>query len=252
MPPKILLYDIENFPNIGYTWDKYETNVLAFTQQRMMCSVAYKWLGEREVRCLALPDYADYDSTRPENYKLVKDFYDVMKTADVTIAHNAYKFDERMVNTEFIKNGLPPLPPHKVVDTLRIARSRFKFNSNRLDDLGELLGVGRKLKHEGFGLWLKCMAGDMGAWKRMIRYNIQDVRLLERVYKAVRGWSNNHPNLNDLKKKDFGSCATCQSTHLHSRGERINKGGKVKERFQCQNCGDWGSKDKKGVMRKFK
>jgi hypothetical protein len=48
--------------------------------------------------------------------------------------------------------------------------------------LGHFLGIGRKLNHTGKALWLGCMSGDPKSWKKMRRYNQQDVRLLEAVY----------------------------------------------------------------------
>ena len=231
-----MVLDIESFPNQSWTWGKWEQNVIAFVREKMMCSVAWKWLGEKKVHCLALPDFPGYNPKKYNNSLLVEKFYKEYIKADVVIAHNAFRFDEPMLRSEFIKNGLKPPPPHKVIDTLRIARQQFKFNSNKLDDLGELLGVGRKVQHEGFGLWLGCMEGNMRSWKKMIRYNIQDVKLLENVYLSIRSWATNHPNLNDYSGEKY--CPGCQSKNLFLQGFRVTASGK-KQRYQCKDCGKW-------------
>jgi len=48
--------------------------------------------------------------------------------------------------------------------------------------------VGAKVKHSGFELWIKCMAGDAKAWKEMKEYQIQDVNLLIDLYEKLRPW----------------------------------------------------------------
>jgi hypothetical protein len=50
------------------------------------------------------------------------------------------------------------------------------------------MGLGKKREHEGFALWLKCEAGDAKAWKAMRQYNIQDVRLTEKLFEEYRPW----------------------------------------------------------------
>jgi hypothetical protein len=53
--PRVLLYDIETFPNEAYVWGKYDQNVIAFKKEWEMASFAYKWLGEKEVHQLNEP-----------------------------------------------------------------------------------------------------------------------------------------------------------------------------------------------------
>ena len=113
-------------------------------------------------------------------------------------------------------------------------RKYFKFDSNRLDDLGQYLGVGRKLKHIGFALWLLCMQGDAKSWRQMKRYNKQDISLLERVYYLLRAWATNHPNVN----QGGSACPTCGSTDVQKRGWSYTL-LRQKRRFQCNNCHGW-------------
>jgi len=234
--PRILLYDIENFPNIAYVWGKYEQNAIAFVRERMICSIAWKWLGQKKTHSLILPDYSDYKPQDPDSRKLVTEFHKIITTADVTIAHNGDRFDDKMLNAEFLKTGLEPPTPRKTIDTLKIARRNFRLNSNRLNDLGELLGVGRKVKHEGFGLWRKCMEGDTAAWKHMRKYNEQDVRLLERVYLKLRPWHSSHPDLTRFTQES--GCPVCHSKNLSPRGWVFLSKSR-KPRFMCKDCGKW-------------
>lgn len=234
---KVLLFDIESSPNIAYIWGKYEQNALGdFIKERQIISVAWKWLGEEKVHILALPMLKSYKKHPDDNKELIIQLHKVISRADVVVAHNVDGFDAKMSNTDFIVNGLNPTPPHKTVDTLKVARSKFSFNSNKLDDLGARLGLGRKVKHSGFDLWAGCMHGDPKSWAKMMKYNIGDVVLLEKIYLKLRPWMTNHPDMN-MSDGHIG-CPSCRSIHLEHRGWNMNKQGKT-PRLQCRDCGKW-------------
>lgn len=229
---KCLLFDIETAANLAYVWGKFEQDVIRFQSEWYMLSWSAKWLnGEHITKCLA--DY-QYDPNDPHNDKeLVTDLWKLFNEADVIIGHNGDKFDIKKANTRFIEHGLPPPAPYKTVDTLKVARKYFGFNSNKLDDLGRRLGVGRKIKHSGFDLWLGCIRGELASWKKMKSYNRQDVVLLERVYLKLRPWIENHPPTSE-------DPAECPCGGLYKkRGSSLLKGGKRRQRFQCKKCGKW-------------
>lgn len=235
----VLLYDVETSPNLAWIWGKYEQNALGeFVKERQIISFAYKWLGEKEVYVLSLRKFKGYKSNPDDNRALVKRLHEVMRRADVVIGHNVDRFDDRRVNTEFIKHGLLPPRAHKTVDTLKVARKYFDFNSNKLDDLGRVLRVGRKVKHWGFDLWARCMRGDMEAWAKLEEYNAGDVTLLEAVYKRLLPWIKNHPDLNALDRRI--GCPKCKApgTKLQRRGWEIAGSGR-RRRYQCMGCGGW-------------
>jgi DNA-directed RNA polymerase subunit RPC12/RpoP len=120
---------------------------------------------------------------------------------------------------------------------MRVAKKRFKFPSNKLDYVAQKLGIGEKVKHSGFELWVKCMAGDDKAWREMKKYQIQDVDLLVGMYEKFRPWIHNHPN-RAITDDVSNGCLTCGSTHLQSRGFEVLSTGKYRK-FQCQDCGKW-------------
>jgi hypothetical protein len=236
--PRILIWDLENSPNLGYYWDKpWETNIIKNEKAWYMLSFAYKWYGESKVHCKALCDYPLYDANLENDYYLVKDLHKLMSEADVLVAHNGDQFDIRKAQARFLRYGMPPPSPFKTVDTLRVARTYFKLDSNRLGDLGEYLGLGGKLVHTGFNLWERCMRGDRKAWALMKRYNKRDVVLLEKVYECLRPYMKRHPSLT-LYDHDEGKCPTCLGGPLQKRGEMVALSRKY-QRFQCQACGSW-------------
>ena len=233
--PKIAFFDIETYPMIVAVWQQYEANAIWVEQDTHLLSFAVKWAGRNGVKVHALPDYKGYERDKHNDAALVRDMWRVMEEADIIIAHNGDAFDIKKVNSRFAVHGLKPPAPHKSVDTLKIARKHFKFDSNKLDNLGRYLGVGRKLPNTGGHLWKRCGEGDPKAWRLMRRYNAQDVRLLEAVYLQLRPWGA-HPNLN-LYTGDRG-CPVCQSNNVQARGFNVAKTRKV-QRLHCQSCGHW-------------
>lgn len=236
-PAKILFLDIETAPSLGWVWGKWEQNVIDFKKDWYMLSFAYKWAHEDKVQVKALPDYAGYDRHTESDKALAKDLWKLLDEADIVIAQNGDKFDIPKINTRFLIHGLQPPTPYKTVDTLKIARKVFAFDSNKLDDLGHYLNIGRKLPHTGFHLWKGCMSGDPESWKTMKEYNAHDIELLEQLYYKVRAWDRQHPQVN--KGMIAGeACPKCASTNVHKRGFAFTLQRK-KQRYQCRNCAGW-------------
>lgn len=235
MKSKILFLDIETSPNLSYIWGHYEQNALEVEEPWFLMSYSAKWLGgKQETKCLM--DYDGYENALTDDVDLVNDIWQLLNEADIVIAHNGDKFDIKKLNTRFIFNGLTPPEPYRTIDTLKIAKRHFAFNSNRLDDLGEFLGLGRKIEtHKK--LWFDCMIGDRKAWEKMKKYNAQDVKLLEKVYFEFLPWISNHPNLGMYS--DELVCPKCGSDDIQFRGYSMNQTTKYR-RFMCNSCGGWG------------
>lgn len=232
--PRILLVDIENSPNISYVWGHYEQNVIAHVQENYLLSFAYKWLGDKNVQVKSLPEYKGYKPHAPCDKGLAKDLWELFDEADIIIGHNGDAFDIKKANTRFIYHGFMPPSDYRSVDTLKLARKYFKFNSNKLDDLGNFLGVGRKVKHTGFSLWLGCIGGEKESWDVMCEYNKQDVSLLENVYLKLRTWHTaRHPNVSALSGRT--GCPGCGSVGAQKRGFSYTNLTKA-QRYQCKDC----------------
>ena len=235
--PKILYYDLETAPNMSYVWGHYEQNVIEHVQEWYILCISYMWEDEMIPRCVALPDDKKAYKADPENDRVVvQALWDLMNEADIAIAHNGDKFDMRKANSRFLYHRLGPPSPPKQIDTLKAARRWFKFNSNRLGDLGVHLGVGEKEEHDGFSTWAGCMRGDPEAWATMVEYAKGDVTLLRDVYIALRPWMTNHPNLNVYG--GINKCPICGSDQLQKRGTRVAN-TYTYQRYHCGNCGAW-------------
>lgn len=228
--PKILLFDIETSPNLGYVWGKWEQNVIEFKEEWHILSFSAKWLGGKQVT-KGLCDYKD-----KTDKSIVKEIYDLFEEADIIVAHNGDQFDIKKCQQRFSFYRMNPPSPFKTIDTKKIAKKYFSFNSNSLNDLGVTLGFGKKEKHDGFETWLGCMSGNKNSWNIMKKYNAKDVILLEKIYLHFLPWMSNHPNLSQM----FGCvCPKCGSGKLQSRGYARNLSS-IFNRFQCKDCGGWG------------
>lgn len=237
MSAKVLLLDIETAPSLGWAWEKWQTNIIAFEKSWFMLAFGWKWLGEAKAHVRCLPDYAGYEFDKENDRELIGELWTLMDQADVIVGHNGDAFDIKKANARFITHDLPPPSTYKTVDTLKLAKKHFKFESNKLGDLGQYLEIGTKVATTGFKLWKGCMEGDVKSWNLMRKYNEQDVLLLEQIYLKLRPWSVSHPNLS-LYEDVHTNCPTCTSSNVQRRGFNYAK-TQVRQRWRCNDCGSW-------------
>src|SRR4051812_15217222 len=76
---------------------------------------------------------------RGNDRELVKQANEVLRQHDILVAHNGRFFDVPFLRTRAIKWGLAPLNDMVIVDPVRVARSKLRFQSNRLDRILDTL-----------------------------------------------------------------------------------------------------------------
>jgi len=166
----------------------------------------------------------------------------VLEEADVVVSYNGKRFDIPMINREFIKAGMGPPAPYKQVDLLETVKKQFKLPSNKLEFVVKDFEVGAKMKHEGFELWIKCMKGDEKAKATMLKYNRQDVVILEKLHDKLKGWVVGAPNAalyatpEQLAKGEM--CYHCGSHNVQKRGTTKTNTG-IFPRYFCTSCKSW-------------
>lgn len=234
--PRILLIDIETAPQSAYIWKRWKENISqdqVISEGFVLCFAA-KWLGDDSVYYSRIPG----EGLREEDDReVIEDVWHFVDEADIIIGHNVKNFDLATLNARFVYHGLRPPRNYKIVDTLQIAKKEFRFPSNRLDSLGEYLGLGRKVQHGGFRLWRDCLAGVEEAWQTMETYNIQDVELLEDVYMKLRAWDKTHPNVALYSADATMMCPCCGSDAITYTGNHVYTNVSKFEEFRCQSCG---------------
>lgn len=232
---KILLYDVETRPTSAFVWSAWKQNVAASQVQehgRVICWAA-KWLGDPDSKTKF---GAEWEDTKED---FIQTLWDLMAEADAVITYNGNKFDEPVVRTEYARRGLTPCPPNKSIDLYQVVRKQFRLLHNRMDSVAEFLGIPGKVSTGGFQLWVDVMDGDPSARKKMKKYNIQDIRVLEGIYHALLPWIHNHPSLSHYSTDtDLYSCPRCGSVHVQKRGEYKTKVSTF-QRYHCQDCGSW-------------
>jgi uncharacterized protein YprB with RNaseH-like and TPR domain len=179
---KILLLDIETTPMQVYAWGLWDQNISIdqiIKTTEMLCFGA-RWLGEKKVVFKSV----HHDGKQA----MLEELHKLMSEADLLVGWNSAAFDHKHINREFLENGMTPPSPVKDLDLMSVTKANFLFPSNKLDYVAQKLGVGAKVKHSGFSLWIKCMDGDEKAWAEMKKYQIQDVNLLVELYDKLLPW----------------------------------------------------------------
>lgn len=237
--PKVLIFDIETAPMLGYVWSLWENNV-ALNQLHSdwhILSWAAKWLDQPPSKIM----YQDQRKAKDvsNDKKLLQGIWKLLDEADVVITQNGKSFDSKKLNARFILNGLPPPSSYKHIDTKRIATKNFAFSSNKLEYMTNKLCVKYKKlvgnrKFSGFSLWTACLAGKLEAWNEMKKYNIYDVLSLEELYKKLAPWDS---TVNfSLYTDDENHVCSCGSKEYKLNGYAYTSVGKF-QRFVCKDCG---------------
>jgi hypothetical protein len=236
--PRILYVDIETAPDVAYVWGVYQTNAIEIAQHWQVLTFAWRWGARGKTEVLGIDDTPKRKPgplSYGDDWWLMRQMHKLLEEADIVVAHNGRAFDTRKINARMIALGMTPPSPYQVIDTKNETKRVAAFSSNKLDWLGDQLGLGRKLKHEGFGMWLGCMKGDPVAWSRMKRYNKHDIALLVKLHLRIAPWIR-QPNA----VLWGGVC-----TNPVCRGRRLTKEGiqraktRVYQRYKCQDCGTW-------------
>lgn len=235
--PRILIYDLETLPNLGYFFDLFSDRGIPtefIKQPKSICTIAYKWLGDAKSKVLVVEN--PYDDKA-----ILEAFMPIWEQADYTVAHYGDGFDYPFLAARLMANGLPPLPTVTTVDTYKLAKRHFgrSLNSNKLDHLAHILGLGSKNKTSA-SLWVRCAEGERKALREMAAYNLQDVDLLQDVLQAMLPYVNSKLNMNLFKDVEEVICNNpiCTNSDLQKRGVSVTKLTK-KQRYQCQGCGSW-------------
>ena len=233
---KILTIDIESKPMQAYVWSKkadWIPDGQLIDPGGMICFAA-KWLGKDEVVF-----YSDYSHGHEET---VRAAHKLLSEADIVVTYNGDRYDIKRLNNEFLQLGMAPPKPFRSIDLFKTNRSQFDLPSRKLDYIAQATGVGSKVSHTGFQLWIDCMEGDPEAWTLMQEYNEEDVRLTERLYIKLLPWLANVPHM-AMFNTDGGLCPYCGFGILSEQGTTHTQ---VQEYtlYHCGNCEGWSRSNK--------
>lgn len=223
---KILILDIETAPSLAYVWKLWDENIpldRLISSGYLLCYAA-KWHKKKEV---IFKDKRDSD--------MHQSIHDLMSEADAIVHYNGNRFDIPILNKELLMQGMSPPSPAKQIDLFQVVKSKFKFTSNRLDHVTQELGLGGKSGHSGFKTWIGAMNDDEKAWNSMRKYNIQDIKITEKLYNRLLPWIEGHPNHNLY---EGNGCPSCGKDTLIRRG-LARTPTRLFQRWHCKSCGRW-------------
>ena len=236
-----LFFDIEVSFNLGMFWTsgfKISLGPENIIKERAIICICYKWEDEKEVGWLT------WDAKQCDKRMLEK-FVKIANSADELVGHNGDKFDLAWIRTRCLYHGIGMFPNYTTIDTLKIARSKFKFNSNKLNYIAKFLGIGQKI-HTDFDLWKRIVLNkDKVAMDKMVRYCKMDVILLEKVYKQLSTHIAPKTHYGVIFGQDRGNCPECGSNDLIRHLQRINASGIKKIVYQCKTCGKYNTRTDK-------
>ena len=183
-PKRKLFFDIEVSPNLVFSWgvgNKINISHESIVQERAIICICWKWAGEDKVHSLRWNNGDDGD--------MLTKFASIIDSADEVIAQNGDNFDIKWLRTRCLYHNIPISSKFNSIDTLKMARSNFRFNANRLDYMGRFLGHGGKI-HTEYDMWKKIvLENDKKSMELMISYCKEDVNLLEKVYNSLQEYS---------------------------------------------------------------
>ena len=243
--PKILFIDLEVLPNRGYFYDIYNDKraiPLNFIEkQKAILCASYKWFGEENpTNIMAKSLYDDRD--------VLKKLIPIVEEANYLVAHNLIGFDEPIIASRLFANHMEAMPPICPIDTLTMARARFRrhLNSNSLDHIARILGLPTKL-HMDSDKWMQAIQGDKDALGYVAEYCDHDVNLLEMVFvELITCAKRPKLNLNLLVDDKVDRCNVCLSDNLEHRGFEYLP-STFRHRFKCLDCGAYSTRPRKKV-----
>lgn len=234
---KILALDIETRPMLAYRWSLWDkfTPINQVSERSGTICFAARWAHEPKRNIKFFSDFTHgHDGMLEAAWELIDE-------ADALMSWNGIKFDLRKLNKEFIVADLGRPSPVFELDLMVQLKKVAAFDSNKLDWVSQELGIGKKMSHAGFSLWLRCLAGDAKAWAEMEKYNKQDVHLLVDIYKRVLPWLK-LPNQNLWNVVNGCPTPDCKGAP-QKRGFRTTQIG-VFQRYHCSECRRWFSSGK--------
>lgn len=231
--PKIMVFDIETSGNIvysfqiGYNMSIHPEQIL---EERKVICICWKYVGEKKVYSL------EWDKNHDDKTMLKKFAKEALK-ADALVGHNSDKFDIKWLKTRMLYHRLEPMTNIVSVDTLKLSRANFNFNSNKLGYITKFLGFAGKLNTGGLQLWLDIRNGSKKAMKHMVKYCRQDVTELENVFLAMLPHCQRLPlSLSVLYNGHNEGCPMCGGERTHKNGTYTSNAGKY-QKYKCSKCG---------------
>ncbi|MDR7534530.1 MAG: ribonuclease H-like domain-containing protein [Armatimonadota bacterium] len=118
--------------------------------------------------------------------QLLNALLEALKAYDTVVTYYGSRFDIPFIRTRCLFHGLP-FPRYLDLyhlDLYYVVRNRLKLHSNRLAVAAEHLGIKGKTPVTA-STWAAANMGEKWAFEEILKHNIGDVVVLEKVYKVL-------------------------------------------------------------------
>lgn len=245
--PKILFYDLEIALKVGYFYDQWKTNIphTRIKHHSFIISAAWQWGHEDEVHSISVLDSkARFKKNHRDDYSVVKKLCSIMNEADGAVAHNGDRFDMKELNASIVRHGLTPVHSVTQIDTLKIARSKFKFSGgNSLANLCSFLEIPAEKAKIEEAEWIAACEGDRDAIEKIVKYNKNDIACLKQVYDKLNPFVPAKVNMNLFIRGPHGEelalCPRCGSANMILKKWHKLASGSMRKETQCKDCGGY-------------
>ena len=190
--PKILYFDLEVslsdlYGNFGLTVRGERISPKMLKNPYFIICWSAMWVGKSKMYSGCV---TQEEALARTDKNILAPLWDLINEADIVAGHNVDRYDTKVLNTRFISNGFtqPEIP--RSLDTLKMARAKYKMESNTLDYICRLFGIPGKDKMS-MDDWIDIQeTGNPKTLKKMLKYNRGDVRNGVRVLEILKGWSS--------------------------------------------------------------
>jgi len=245
---RVLTFDIERRPGVYLEWAPRNGGFMGRDKQLIRSSTisfAAKWYGEKEV-FYAATDPVDQTFMQPHHVpgylEMLVKIRDLLDEADIVVGYNSIRFDEAKLRGEFARMEIDLPSPYRSLDLMRTSK-RMGWDYASLAESLDAFGLGGKVAHQGWSLWIDFMRGDPKAHALMEKYNRGDVTQTERLMDAMRPFIKDHPNLalwagHDDNGNPLDVCANCGHGKLETvPGKLAYTAMTAYGLVRCRKCG---------------
>lgn len=237
---RILILDVERLDGISqqHYWDRgdlknryvhYET-VIRHPRTTITCA---KWYESDEVIRLA-------EWQPGGRKKFLRETHRLMEQADIIIGHNLDRADIPWLKGDLhIEAGLPPLPPFKTIDTLKVLRREFGSGApfKSLDAFCKIVGIPSKTDHYDRQAMERAVTDrSIEDRQRLIEYCAGDVIATQGLLDFLRPHIKNHPALFVDGESALRVCNRCGSAETLPCEKRYVANVLTYQMLRCAEC----------------
>lgn len=231
---KILVYDIETSRvKVDTFWTgKQYINHKQLRNEPTIISIAWKWIGEDEVKHLT------WDKKHCDK-KMVSKLLKEYNKASMVIGQNNNSFDNKWINTRAAKHSLYVDRFVKSFDIYRMAKRYFRLPSFSLAYMAKYFGLTLKQSHEGMFMWEMVEYGTKAEkeeyLKKMVNYNIGDIVTTEELYLTLKPYFGSVTNKAVQSGLPKWACPVSGSLNVTHKKTIFTEMGTIQRILYCQD-----------------